>query len=67
MKTIELKLDIYTKIILTIIAISLLVIAIEGLFQPRGLSAGGPVSDVNISHVGGRSVFGSLPVKLDGR
>jgi len=59
-----LKLDLYTKVILTIIAICLLIITFKPLFATPAAHAYGDVTDVNISSIGGWSISGELPVKI---
>ena len=69
MRRIELKVDLYTKVILTMIAISLLIIATERVFQPRVLSANPGIMDINIVRINGyaiRGVRGFLPVHVAG-
>lgn len=73
------KTDLYTKVILTVIAVSLSVIAIQNIFPSRtasashasGFNADGSMNvrvisdmDVNINKIGGSSVYGALPINL---
>lgn len=51
------------KIILTVIAISLVMIVIE-LASLTPVNANNSVIDVNIRQVGGSSVFRSIPVEI---
>ena len=66
MKTIKKRL-LYLNVVLTIIAVALTVIVIQNTHVIQRASAT-PVDrpvDINISHVGGWSIFpGSLPVKI---
>ena len=56
------KIDLYTKIVLTVIAISLIIIAFKS--TPK-LHAGNNWTDVNIAAVNGSPVYiNPLPVKL---
>jgi hypothetical protein len=57
------KSDRTLKVILTVIAISLVMIVIElASFTP--VNASNSVIDVNIRQVGGSSVFRSIPVQI---
>jgi len=63
------KTDIYTKVVLTIIAIALSVIAVQNmsLVRPAHAADKKMVADeinVNIQKIGGSSVYGALPVNL---
>jgi len=61
----KLSLDIYTKIILTVIAVCLLLIVTNMYFTPANLQALQTVQDVNIKSINGSSLWGSeLPVNL---
>lgn len=66
MKTVTLKLDLVSKILLAIIAISLLIIAFRPLL-PMELQASPDVIDVNIAEVYGESyaykTYGKLPIR----
>ncbi|WP_330203576.1 hypothetical protein [Cyanobacterium sp. Dongsha4] len=53
--------DRYLKIILTVIAISLVMIVIE-LATP--VNANNSVIDVNIRQVNGRTIYGGVPVEI---
>ena len=65
MTPIKLEVDVYTKIILTVIAVALTGQLLLGLVGPREAGATAQVADVNIARIGGMSVFGpELPVKL---
>ncbi len=69
-----LKVNMYVKIVLTVIAISLMVIAFRPMFNTPA-EAGGQVVDINIAEIGGyRFVaaadlgsYFALPVKIIGR
>ncbi|MGH7799864.1 MAG: hypothetical protein ACREOW_04435 [Thermodesulfobacteriota bacterium] len=50
------KTDIYTKIVLTIIAIALWGLLLKPLFVSESVSASSQVLDVNIQEIGGRLV-----------
>jgi hypothetical protein len=58
-------LDKYTKILLSIIAVSLLMITIGIYVKPSNLNALEQVQDINIKSINGSSIYGSeLPVNL---
>lgn len=60
-----LKLDLYTRIILTIIAICLVVIAFRPALGPQPAQASGDVTDVNLNSIGGWSISaGELPIRI---
>jgi hypothetical protein len=63
MKTVVLRLDRYSKVALTVIAIALILIAIKP-FLPTELEASPQVIDVNIARVGGYSTYGTLDVNV---
>jgi hypothetical protein len=71
MKNLKLSLDIYTKTVLTIIAVCLMLIVTNMYFKPSNVHAIQTVQDVNIKSINGSSLWGSeLPVNLkqiDGR
>ena len=57
--------DTYTKVVLTVIAVALVVLALRPLVEPRPAVASGQM-DVNIVGLGGRTVlFGPLPVECE--
>jgi hypothetical protein len=63
------KTDLYTKAVLTVIAIALCTLAIQNMnfIQTAKADPQRVLSDeinVNIEHIGGSSVYGSLPVNL---
>lgn len=63
--SIKLKVDIYTKTILTVIAVSLFIIAGNSIFKTQNLRASDNVQDVNIKSVNGTDISGfGLPVDL---
>lgn len=65
MKIVVLRLDQYSKIILTVIAIALILIALKP-FLPSELEATPQVMDVNIAEVGGGYVsYGTLSVEVE--
>jgi len=65
MKTITLTLDPYSKVILTVIAIGLVLIALKPLL-PDELGATPQLLDVNIAGVGGGYVsYGTLTVEVE--
>ena len=57
------KTDIFTKIILTVIAVCLVWICIKPLALQTAQAGRQEIVDVNIERVGGFLVFKSLPVK----
>jgi len=64
------KVDRYTKTILTIIAIALCVMLVKPIFVSESVRAYNGVLDVNIKEIGGKRVYGSLEVdikKVNGR
>jgi hypothetical protein len=63
------KIDLYTKIVLTVIAVSLAVIAMRPILAPENVSAAGSIVQVDIAQVGGQYISPSpyppaLPVRL---
>jgi hypothetical protein len=70
-KNLKLSLDAYTKIVLSIIAVCLMLIVTNIYFKPANVQALQTVQDVNIKSINGSSLWGSeLPVNLkqvDGR
>ncbi len=54
--------DLYTKFILTVIAICLVILVFKPVAVPP-VFAGNNTLDINISSVGGRSVYNAIPVK----
>ena len=64
------KIDLYTKLILLIIAVALWGILLRPLFRSENATASNAVLDVNIKQIDGRNVIGSLDVnikKVNGR
>jgi len=59
------KIDLYTKILLTIIAGCLLWQTAGPLFIPTRAEAGAEIVNVNIEKVGGRQVYKALPVSVE--
>ena len=55
--------DIYTKIVLTIIAICLLAITLQPIISPTPVAASS-IQAVDIAKVGGRDVWQEIPVKI---
>jgi hypothetical protein len=65
MKIVILRLDRYSKVILTVIGVALTVIAIRP-FLPEAIEAKSQVMDVNIAEVGGGYVsYGTLRVEVE--
>jgi hypothetical protein len=61
----RLQIDSYTKIVLSIIAISLLVIAGNILFKAQNANAYDTVQDINIKSINGSNIYGyEIPVNL---
>jgi hypothetical protein len=58
------KVDLYTKIILTVIAVALLGILLQPYLQTSPVNASTGVLDVNISELGGRRIVDTLPVDI---
>lgn len=63
------KTDNYTKIVLTVIAVALCTIAYQNMHfvNPAMASNKSLVTDeinVNIAHIGGSSIYGSIPINL---
>ncbi len=64
------KIDIYTKLILLSIAISLWGILLRPVFVTESAKASSSTLDVNIKQIDGRRVYGTIDVnieKVDGR
>jgi hypothetical protein len=59
------KIDLYTKLILTMIAIALWGILLKPIFVSDGVSASTAVVDVNIKEVGGKRVDRIIDVNLE--
>ena len=55
--------DIYTKIVLTIIAICLLAITLQPIINSTPVTASS-IQAVDIAKVGGRDVWQEIPVKI---
>ena len=55
--------DIYTKIVLTIIAVCLLAITLHPIISPIPVTASS-IQAVDIAKVGGRDVWQEIPVKI---
>jgi hypothetical protein len=63
--TIKFSLDKYTKIVLSIIAVCLILIVTNLYFKPSDLTAQQTVQDINIKSINGSSLWGSeIPVNL---
>lgn len=63
--TVKFTLDKYTKIVLSVIAVCLILIAGNMYFKPSDLTAQQTVQDVNIKSINGSSLWGSeIPVNL---
>ena len=58
------KLDIYSKIILTLIAVALWGILLQPYISTQPVNASTGLVDVNIKEVGGRRVDNTLPVDI---
>jgi len=58
------KLDIYSKIILTLIAVALWGILLQPYISTQPVNASTGLVDVNIKEVGGRRVNNTLPVDI---
>jgi len=57
--------DLYTKVILTLIAFCLVLITSSLYLKPAILNASEPVQDVNLRYINGSSIYGSeIPVNL---
>lgn len=59
------KVDVYSKIILTLIAIALWGILLQPLFNTPPVEATPGVLDINIRELGGRRVDGTLGVNIE--
>jgi len=59
------KIDLYTKLILTLIAIALWGILLKPIFMSDRVSASTAVVDVNIKEVGGKRVDRIIDVNLE--
>ncbi len=63
--TVRFTLDSYTKIMLSVIALCLLLIVTDIYFSPSQLEAQQTTQDVNIKYVNGQSLWGNeLPINL---
>ena len=63
--TVKFTLDKYTKIVLSVIAVCLILIVTNLYFKPEDLTAQQTVQDVNIKSINGSSLWGSeIPVNL---
>jgi hypothetical protein len=63
--TVNFTLDKYTKIVLSIIAVCLILVVTNIYFKPADLTAQQTVQDVNIKSINGSSLWGSeIPVNL---
>ena len=58
------KLDIYSKIILTLIAVALWGILLQPYISTQPVNASTGLVDVNIKEVGGRRINNTLPVDI---
>ena len=64
--TVKFTLDKYSRIVLSVIALCLLLIVTNIYFTPATLEAEQTVQDVNIKYVNGQSLWGNeLPVNLE--
>ena len=64
-KSIKISFDIYSKIVLSVIAVCLLLITFNIFFGIKNLSAYETVQDVNIKSINGSGISGSeIPVNL---
>ena len=63
----EMRIDIYIKAVLTVIAICLVLIVIKLYPITQAIAGKGEIINVNIEKVGGRSVFKALPVKIESK
>jgi hypothetical protein len=63
--TVKFTLDKYTRIVLSVIAVCLILIVTNLYFKPADLTAQQTVQDVNIKSINGSSLWGSeIPVNL---
>jgi hypothetical protein len=64
------KIDIYTKLVLTVIALGLWGLLLQPLIMPKEVGASTAVLDVNIKQIDGRNIDSVLDVnikKINGR
>jgi 5,10-methylene-tetrahydrofolate dehydrogenase/methenyl tetrahydrofolate cyclohydrolase len=61
----EMKVDLYTKTILSIIAIVLWAMLLKPIFISDIVNASNVVLDVNIKEIDGKKVYGSLDVNIE--
>ena len=59
------KIDNYTKFILTMLMVGVWVLAASIFFQPTPLQAN-EQADFNIASIGGSSIYGAIPVEIEG-
>ncbi len=58
------KIDLYTKVVLTVIAVALWGIFLAPFFETKEVGASNGVMDVNIKQIDGRRVKGVLDVNI---
>jgi len=58
------KLDLYMRLVLTIITLCLLWNVFRPLFIPRKVEAYGDILSVNIERIGGHYVYDAIPVNI---
>lgn len=63
----DMRIDIYMKAVLTVIAICLVLIVIKLYPITQAIAGKSEIINVNIEKVGGRSVFKALPVKIESK
>ncbi|HZW39536.1 MAG TPA: hypothetical protein VFF33_09570 [Ignavibacteriaceae bacterium] len=61
----RLKVDTYTKVILTIIAFSLVMLNVYLFFSPAKADAYSSVIDVNLKSIDGNSIYRNIPVSVE--
>ena len=59
------KLDTYTKLVLTVIALGLWGILLQPLIMPREVGASSAILDVNIKQIDGRNIDSVLDVNIE--
>jgi hypothetical protein len=65
LSTVKMSLDNYSKIVLSVIAVCLLLIVVNMYFKPSDVRAVETVQDVNIKSINGSSIWGSeIPVNM---
>ncbi len=60
------QIDRYTKVILTLLTIGVWLLAVAIFIRPAPLQAYGDQQDINLEQIGGASIYGAIPVEVQG-